>query len=423
MRNNLFILAAAFLGLNLSAQTVEERPLSEQEKILKHLKDEVSQNLKENILPFWSTRMIDEKNGGFYGRIDGKDKLLPEAYKGGILNARILWTFASAFRVLRDSACLKSATRARDYILNHFIDKEYGGAFMSVNYKGDPLDKRKQVYTQAFFIYGLAEYTRVTGDKETLKAAQDIYKLIEKNAFDNIENGYFEVYSRDWKRLKDKLISEKSSNDEKGMNTHLHLLEAYANLYRVWPDPGLANQLRNLILLFQEKITNPKTYHLNYFMDAGWKITTDIDSYGHDIEASWLLREAVELLKDPALTAMIRDLCVKMAKAACDGLQSDGSLVYEKDKVGGITDTKREWWTEAEAIVGFVNAYELTGDEAYISKAVSVWEYTDKFIVDHKKGEWYYDLDEKGNHSGDKAGPWKCPYHNSRMCMELIERL
>jgi mannobiose 2-epimerase len=247
--------------------------------------------------------------------------------------------------------------------------------------------------------------------------------LIEKNGFDNISNGYFEAYSRDWIRVHDKLIGEKTLADQKGMNTHLHLLEAYANLYRVWPDAGLANRLRNLVLLFQEKIVNRKTFHLNFFMNENWQLTLDIDSYGHDIEASWLLCEAAELLKDPALTAMLRDLCVKMAKAACDGLQADGSLVYEKDNVGGITNTKREWWAEAEAIVGFINAYELTGDEAYVSKAINVWKYTDKFIVDHKNGEWFYDVDEKGNHSGDKAGPWKCPYHNSRMCMELIERL
>ncbi len=419
----MFVLFGIGFALSLAAQKIEEKPVSDQEKILKQLKSEVSLNLTENILPFWSTKMIDEKNGGFYGRIDGKEKLLPEFYKGGILNARILWTFSSAFRVLKDSACLKIATRAKNYILENFIDKKSGGAFLSVNSKGEPLDTRKQIYTQAFFIYGLSEYTRVSGDKESLKAAQDIYKLIEKYGFDDISNGYFEIYGRDWNRLHDKLMGEKSVADQKGMNTHLHLLEAYANLYRVWPDAGLANRLRNLVLLFQEKIVNRKTFHLNFFMNENWELTTNIDSYGHDIEASWLLREAAELLKDPALTAKIRDLCVKMAKAACDGLQADGSLVYEKDNVKGTTDTKREWWAEAEAIVGFVNAYELTGDEAFITKAVNVWKYTDKFIVDHKNGDWFYDVDETGNHSGDKAGPWKCPYHNSRMCMELIERL
>ena len=422
MRNIQYIFLAVILPLTAAGQTNGDS-LSSHEKVLKQLKSEVSANLMGNILPFWSTKMIDTTNGGFFGRIDGNDKLHPESDKGGILNARILWTFSSAFRVLKDSAYLKTATRARDYILSHFIDKKYGGAYFTVNSKGEPLDIRKQIYTQAFFIYGLAEYTRVTGDKESLKAAQDIYTLIEKNGFDDTYNGYFEVYSQDWQRLHDKLIGEKSDSDVKGMNTHLHLLEAYANLYRVWPDNGLATRLRNLILLFQEKIVNSKTFHLNFFMDEKWQVTTAIHSFGHDIEASWLLREAAELLKDPNLTAMIRDLCVKMAKASCDGLQADGSLVYEKDLVSGIADTKREWWAEAEAIVGFVNAYELTGDESYISKAVGVWRYTDKFVVDHKNGEWYYDVNEKGKHTGDKAGPWKCPYHNSRMCMELIERL
>jgi mannobiose 2-epimerase len=423
IRKSTYIWIFCFFAGNLSGQPVDNKSKIDQEQQLKQLKSEVKDNLIHNILPFWSGKMPDEKNGGFYGRIDGNDKLYPDAYKGGILNARILWTFSAAFRVLKDSAYLKTAVRARDYILDHFIDKESGGAYLSLNSKGEPLDTRKQIYTQAFFIYALAEFYRITGDKAALKEARNIYELIEKNGFDNNSNGYFEVYSRDWKRINDRLIGEKDKNDQKGMNTHLHLLEAYTNLYRVWPDNKLANRLRNLILLFQEKIVNGKTHHLNFFMNENWEISTSIDSYGHDIEASWLLPEAANLLKDPQLIAMIRDLSVKMTVAACEGLQTDGSLVYEKENNTGHLDTKREWWAEAEAIVGFVNIYELSGEESYITKAMNVWNYIDKNIVDHRNGEWYYDVSEKGIHSGDKAGPWKCPYHNSRMCMEIIERL
>jgi mannobiose 2-epimerase len=423
MRKSTCLWILCFWAGNLSGQPVDNKPKFGQEPQLKQLKSEVRDNLINNILPFWSGKMPDEKNGGFYGRIDGNDKLYPEAYKGGILNARILWTFSAAFRVLKDSAYLKTAVRARDYILAHFIDKEFGGAYLSLNSKGEPLDTRKQIYTQAFFIYALSEFYRVTGDKPALTEARKIYELVEKNGFDNNSNGYFEVYSRDWKRINDRLIGEKDKNDQKGMNTHLHLLEAYTNLYRVWPDNRLANRLRNLILLFQEKIVNQKTHHLNFFMNENWEISTSIDSYGHDIEASWLLPEAANLLKDPQLIAMIRDLSVKMTVAACEGIQTDGSLVYEKENNTGHIDTKREWWAEAEAIVGFINIYELSGDESHITKAMNVWKYTDKNIVDHKNGEWYYDISEKGTHSGDKAGPWKCPYHSSRMCMEIIERL
>ena len=415
-------LLCLFTG-NLYSQVTENKSEFDQAQELKQLKTEVKDNLINNILPFWSGKMTDEKNGGFYGRIDVNDKLHPDAYKGGILNARILWTFSSAFLVLRDSSYLRLALRARDYIFSHFLDSKFGGAYMSVNSKGEPLDSRKQIYTQSFFIYALTEYYRATGDKEALIKAKEIFELIEKYGFDNISNGYFEIYSREWNRVHDRLIGEKSGDDQKGMNTHLHILEAYTNLYRAWPDERVAERLRNLILLFEEKIINQKTFHLNYFMNEKWEIATSKDSYGHDIEASWLLTEAAGLLKDPALMAKVRAMSIKMVNAASEGLQADGSLVYEKDNKTGDIDAKREWWSQAEGVVGFVNAYEITNDASYLRKAISMWKYIDKNIVDHKNGDWYYDVDEKGIPSGDKAGPWKCPYHSSRMCMEIIERL
>jgi cellobiose epimerase len=422
MKKNACLVLLGLLTGSPFAQLTENKSITDQAQELKQLKSEVKTNLINNILPFWSGKMADEKNGGFYGRIDGNDKLYPDSYKGGILNARILWTFSSAFRVLKDSAYLKTAVRARDYILSHFIDKEFGGAYMSVDSKGEPLDIRKQIYTQSFFIYALAEYNRATGDKVALLKAKEIFELVEKYAYDNTFNGYFEAYSRDWKRTRDKMIGEKNDNDQKGMNTHLHILEAYTNLYRVWPDERVAARLRNLIVLFEEKIVNQKTFHLNFFMNENWEITTSIDSYGHDIEASWLLPEAARLLKDPVLSTRIRELSVKIANAACEGLQPDGSLIYEKTNRTGIINTTRQWWSQAEAVVGLVNAFELTNDESYIQKAVNSWKYIDKNLVDHKNGDWYYSVNEKGIHKGEKAGPWKCPYHSSRMCLEIIER-
>jgi cellobiose epimerase len=422
MKISTSLFAFLLLACNLFSQVTESGSKIDQSLEMKQLKAEVRSNLVENILPFWSNKMIDNTNGGFYGRIDVNDKLYPDAYKGGILNARILWTFSSAFRVLKDSAYLKIARRAKDYILAHFIDKQFGGAYMSLNSKGEALDTRKQIYTQAFFIYALAEYYRVTGDKEALEQAKELFELVEKYGYDDAFNGYFEVYSRDWKRKKDKLIGEKTRKDKKGMNTHLHILEAYTNLYRVFPDERVASRLRNLIELFEEKIVNQQTFHLNFFMDEKWKITTSIDSYGHDIEASWLLVEAAGLLKDPLLISKIKTLSGKIATAACEGLQPDGSLVYEKQNDNGKINAKREWWVQAESVVGFANAFELTGDESYSAKAKNTWKYIDKYIVDHKNGDWYYDVDANGKPSGDKAGPWKCPYHSSRMCMEIIER-
>jgi cellobiose epimerase len=387
------------------------------------LQTEVKENLIDNILRFWSFKMLDESNGGFYGRIDGNNKNHPDAVKGGILNSRILWTFSSAFRILKDSTYLLTANRARDYILAHFIDKEFGGAYLSVNSKGNPKDKRKQIYNQAFFIYALSEYYLATGDMESLSAAKEIYNLVEDYSFDKQFNGYFEIYSRDWKRIKDKIIGEKTDDDQKGMNTHLHLMEAYANLYRAWPNANVEKSLRNLIELFYDRIVDKRTSHLIYFSDEKWVGTSPVESYGHDIEASWLLVEAVRLLKDPVLTEKIEKLCVRMVIAASEGLQPDGSMIYERNKLTGQINLNRDWWTQAETVVGFVNAWQLTGNESYLETALKSWKYIDENFVDHKNGEWFNSISGSGIiGKGDKAGYWKCPYHNSRMCLEIIKR-
>ena len=328
--------------LNSSADRSDKKTDPEQK--MQQLKKEVSANLTGNLLPYWSKNMVDNVNGGFYGRIDGNDKVYPDEDKGGILNARILWTYSSAYRIYKDTAYLRLATRAKDYIMAHFIDRQYGGAYRSVNSKGEPSDTRKQTYTQSFFIYGMAEYYRATGDKEALKTAKDIFELFEKYALDKESNGYFEVFTRDWQRSHDKLIGETTVNDEKTMNTHLHLMEAYANLYRVWPDKRMADRLRNMVEIFLDHIIDKKTSHLICFMDKNWNRTSMIDSYGHDIEASWLLCESANLLGDPDLLARVKKVSIKIADAASEGLQPDGSMLYEKDLATGHMATERSWW-------------------------------------------------------------------------------
>ncbi len=392
------------------------------EKLVTLSKD-VRKDLTGNLLPFWSETVIDKTNGGFYGRVDADNKIYPDEDKGGILNARILWTYAAAFRVLGDSAYLDMARRERDYIIRHFIDSEYGGAYRSVTSTGVPSDIRKQTYTQAFFIYAFAEYYRVTGDKEALETAKSIYSLFEKYALDKEFNGYFEVFSRDWQRTHDLLIGEKSGRDEKSMNTHLHVLEAYAGLYRVWPDVRLGESLRNLIDLFLNKIIDGNTSHLVCFFDRQWNRTSETDSYGHDIESSWLLLEAAELLGDKALIGRIQSAGLKIVKAATEGLQPDGSMIYETDRATGHVNKERSWWVQAEAVTGYLNAYELTGDESYLEKSVDCWKYIDNHLVDKNKGGWFSSVAYPGGKgTGDKAGFWICPYHNSRMCLEVIGR-
>lgn len=424
MKKSLFIIIALLISATLSAVSGKSTPSTDAKTRMNQLKSEVSANLTKNLLPYWSNRMVDNVNGGFYGRIDINNKVFSDEDKGGILNSRILWTYSSAYRILKDTAYLRLATRAKDYILAHFIDKEFGGAYRSLNSKGEPSDTRKQTYTMSFFIYGMAEYYRATGDKEALKTAKDIFEKFEKYALDKESNGYFEVFSRDWRRTHDRLIGETTINDEKTMNTHLHLMESYANLYRVWPDKRMAERLRNLVEIFLDKIIDKKTFHLINFMDRNWNSTSKIDSYGHDIEASWLLCEAANLLKDPALLARVKEVSIKIADAASEGLQPDGSLDYEKDNSTGHMSSEKSWWVQSECIVGYLNAFELTENEKYLDKAINCWNYTKNHLVDNKEGGWFSSVSESGiAGKGDKGGFWVCPYHNGRMCMEVIERI
>jgi mannobiose 2-epimerase len=392
---------------------------------LTQLKSEVKAEITKNILPFWSTKMIDEANGGFYGRIDGEGIVYPAADKGCIMNARILWTFASAYRVLGTPEYLKSATRAKDYLLQNFVDKEYKGVYWLLDDKGNMTNGRKQIYAQAFAIYGLSEYYRAVKDEESLQNAIEIYTLIEKYSFDNKQLGYLEAFTREWSELEDNRLSERDANEKKTMNTHLHILEAYTNLYRVWKDEGLKKQLRLLINVFADKIVNHQSFHLNLFFDENWNCKSGIDSYGHDIEASWLLDEAARVLGDYTVTKKIQALCLKIANAACEGLMPDGSLIYEKINDTGHIDKDRHWWPNVEALIGFLNAYELSGDTAYLNKALASWRFIAANLIDKERGEWFWSVNEnlQPNRKDDKAGFWKCPYHNGRMCLEVVERV
>ncbi|MGE5421116.1 MAG: glycosyl hydrolase family 95 catalytic domain-containing protein [Chloroflexota bacterium] len=416
MKRTLAFLVSFLVASSLFSQT-------EHQKLLK-LRDELEVNLTGNILPYWTEKMVDAGNGGFYGRINVNDQVFPEEDKGGILNARILWTYSAAFRVTGDTAYLRLAKRAKDYILAHFIDKQYGGAYRTVKFTGEPSDTRKQTYTQSFFIYGLAEYARATGDKEALDAAKSIFECFEKYAYDQEYNGYFEVFTRDWKRSRDRLIGEKSDADEKTMNTSLHLMEAYANLYRVWPEEKLRGRVVNMVEIFLNKIIDKNSFHLINFLSRDWNTTSSIDSYGHDIEASWLLCEAAGLVNEPELMNKVQDAALRIADAASEGLQPDGSMIDEKDNATGEVRRTRSWWPQVETVVGYVNAYELTGNQKYLDFAIRNWDYTDEYFVDHKNGGWYTSVNEDGTPGrGDKGGFWVCPYHNSRMCLEIMERV
>lgn len=420
---------------------------------VKTLKAEVRDVLENNILSFWLEKMVDRENGGFYGQMTGEGQLVKTADKGCILNARILWSFSAAYRVLRKPEYLEAATRAKDYIINHFIDKEYGGTYWSLDYKGQPRDTKKQFYAIGFTIYGLSEYARATGDREALDYAISLYECIEEHSLDREYNGYIEACTREWGEIADMRLSELDANYPKSQNTHLHIIEPYTNLYRcikelkaaescnyvpaigsvlpigiTVPDEfvvRLESSLRNLITIFTDKILNPETHHLDLFFDMDWtRQAGRLESYGHDIECSWLMHEAALVLGDETVLRKVESIVLMVAKASEKGLNEDGSMVHEANLDTGYVDTDRHWWVQAENVVGWINIWQYFGDESALQKALRCWQYIKLNLIDREGGEWWWSRDPERNinRKDDKAGFWKCPYHNSRMCLELIER-
>ena len=388
------------------------------------LKKEMKQCLESNILRYWIDKVTDKEHGGYYGRVDGHDHVHPEAEKGAILNGRILWAFSAAYRVMKNKEYLDAATRAKDYILDHFIDKEYGGVYWSLDCEGKPLDTKKQTYAIGFVIYGLSEYARATGDKQALDAAIKLYHDIEAHAYDAINGGYVEALTREWNPIADMRLSDKDENGAKTMNTHLHVIEPYTNLYRVWPSKELHESIHRLLDVFTDKLYNKETHHLDLFFDNAWHGRRNIESYGHDIEATWLLWETALVLGEDDVKAKLGPIVVDLAKAADEGLQPDGSMIYEHWKDTGKTDRQRQWWVLCENVIGHVNLYQYFNDASALKVAKDCWTFIDKHLVDHVNGEWHWAVDDNGkiNLDDDKAGFWKCPYHNSRMCLEIIER-
>ena len=389
------------------------------------MKTEMQDVLQKNILRFWLDKMVDQEHGGFYGRIDGHEHLHADAEKGAILNARILWAFSAAYRVLGDKTYLEAASRAKHYIIDNFIDPEYGGVYWSLDCNGKPLDTKKQFYAIGFAIYGMSEYARATGDAEALKVAIDLYRCIEEHALDHEYNGYIEAMTRDWQPIADMRLSELDANYPKSQNTHLHIIEPYTNLYRVWKSDELKASLHNLIDIFTDRILNPETHHLDLFFDMDWKRGAGaLESYGHDIECSWLIHEAALVLGDAEVLKKVEPIVEMVAKASEKGLNADGSMVHEANLDTGYVDSDLHWWVQAEAVVGFFNIYQYFGDESALQKAQHCWTYIKENLIDNENGEWHWSRRKDGtlNLDDDKAGFWKCPYHNSRMCLEIIER-
>ena len=379
---------------------------------------EVRENLTSCILPYW-LRLKDPR-GGFYGEVAADGTILYDAPRGVILNARIIWSFAAAYQALPDTAYLVAAVHARDYFLEHFCDHKYGGVYWSVDAAGERLDTKKQLYSQGFAIYALSELFKATGDDEVLKNAINLYKVVETYFADKENGGYIEALARDFSPLEDMSLSAHDINADKTMNSHLHVLEAYANLYQVWPDEELKAAVEKLLDIIGTKVMAAGG-HLQLYFRKDWSVMPGGVSYGHDIETSWLALECAMALKDIDVVNRVRPWALAMGKAGNEGLFPDGSMRYEKF-LDGKYDDSRQWWVQAETVVGNLWLWKYHSDPQGAERALSAWNYIRENLVDSKDGEWWWAVlpDGKVDLSQPKVGFWKCPYHNTRMCLQVL---
>jgi len=404
---------------------IEEHILNEELlKILSAYKAEVYHEWL-SILNYWSKNTIDTAFGGFYGSVDNNNVPREAAAKGIVMNSRILWTFSASSIRIGNKEFTDIADRAFNYIMQHFIDHEQGGVYWSVDHRGNILDDRKQIYGLAFCIYGMSEYYKMSENPAALELCKILFTCIEQYSYDIKYGGYFEAFTREWKMIDDLRLSEKDANEKKTMNTHLHIIEAYANLYSVWPDTGLRQKISSLLDIFEKHFINKDSFHLNLFLDEQWNLRSSLISYGHDIEAAWLLLQCAEIIQDDEYIKIYRKHAVEIANSAAEGLDSDGGLWYEYEPLDEVMIREKHSWPQAEAMIGFLNVFQITGNKKYLLQSLKSWEFIKDQLVDKKNGEWFWGVDENNlvMNNKDKAGFWKCPYHSCRACMEIQYRV
>lgn len=405
---------------------------------LETMRKAVDNELRNNILSYWMAYAIQPDGKGFYGAVDMDNKPVPGVDKSCVLNARILWTFAAASKFHGDEKYAEVADLAYRVLIEHFLDEEHGGFFMTVTEDHKPADTTKHTYAQAFAIYALCKYYELRRDESVMTLIRKCFNVVEEKTKDSDGLGYFEAFSRDWLPIKENRMAD--GNEPKSMNTHLHVLEGYAALYKVWKDGSVRLRLAELLNLFLERIIRESS-HFGIFFDNNFnevEHTKGTCSFGHDIEGSWLLWEAAAILGDETVLARLKPIVLKMVdsieRVAVD---KDGGLFLESTRFGSHIRTNKHWWPQAENMVGFMNAYQLTGEEKYLETAKLAWSFIDKYVVDHERGEWYTKLNQLGEpflveppedpspyyRNDRKVDPWKCPYHNGRACLEMMERI
>jgi mannobiose 2-epimerase len=402
------------------------------EHLLSELRERAAAELREDILPFWE-RWAFDSDGWLVGSVRDDLSIDDDVPRHSVIIARILWTFAAAAGAEQDPAqrerWLVVGRKALALLTGPCWDSANGGVFSSLDPAQRPLSDRKQVYAQGFAIYGLSEWYDATGDAAALAAARQLFDLIETHSRDHENGGYIEAHARDWGPLADMALSERDLNVPKSMNTNLHVLEAYTNLLRVTGDERVRAALADVLRVSLDHIVGyePRA-HCKLFFDLEWNSVVPTISYGHDIEASWLLWEAADAVGDEHLSSRARGAALELADAVLAyGVDADGSVLYEA--VGdGVTEGLKHWWPQAEGVVGWLNAYQLTGRTPYRDAALKLWAYIEDHVVDHERGEWFAVLDRHGNPMPDhpascKIGPWKCPYHDGRVCLEVMRRI
>lgn len=386
------------------------------------MKEEIQNHLVKDIIPFWKN-LRDDENGGYYGWVGYDLKVDKKAVKGCILNSRILWFFSNAYTMLKDPSLLDEADHGFAFMKQYCMDRENGGIFWSIQYDGKPEDTTKHTYNQAFAIYALSSYYEASGKEEALDMAKELFHIIEEKCTDEI--GYKEAFDKEFHEIENDKLSENGVIAEKTMNTLLHVFEAYTELYRVAKLPEVGERLHWIMETFAHKVYNPELHRQEVFFDKNMKSILDLHSYGHDIETAWLIDRGVEVLGDPKMEELLspitRDLTAQIYKVAFNG----HSLANECEK--GVVNTHRIWWVQAETVIGFLNGYQKDpSKKEYLEAAESEWQFIKDYVIDKRSGsEWYWEVDENGKPYPDRpiVEPWKCPYHNGRMCMEVMKRL
>lgn len=384
--------------------------------------EEIRNHLTDCIIPFWK-KLRDDENGGYYGWVGYDLKVDKKAVKGCILNSRILWFFSNAYTMLKDPSLLKEADHGFAFMKQYCMDRENGGIFWSIRYDGKPEDTTKHTYNQAFAIYALSSYYEASGKEEALDMAKELFHIIEGKCTDEI--GYKEAFDKEFHEIENDKLSENGVIAEKTMNTLLHVFEAYTELYRVAKLPEVGERLHWIMETFAHKVYNPELHRQEVFFDKNMKSILDLHSYGHDIETAWLIDRGVEVLGDPKMEELLspitKDLTAQIYKVAFNG----HSLANECEK--GVVNTHRIWWVQAETVIGFLNGYQKDpSKKEYLEAAEAEWQFIKDYVIDKRSGsEWYWEVDENGKPYPDRpiVEPWKCPYHNGRMCMEVMKRL